>query len=500
MRRAIQSLIAAALAVMLGQPAEARVLALSIGIDAYETLTPLDGAVRDARDVSATLRRFGAYPVFTLINEDATRVAVIGAMDQLLSRAAPGDVIVLHFSGHGLQEPALIAGEEEDGLDETFALGGFNYDGAAGQQQRLVDNEIFAWASAAKARGVRVVVVADTCHAGGLQRSVSLKARLAPQATVAMPSPSPAASQPSPQVAALDNLLFFSAALESEKAYEVMIKGEKRGALSYAFARGIEGPADLNRDGVIERIELARYVLANTRQLADSLHTPDAYPRGTPNHPLFGATASATVSNSAPLLRVAPESALAELEGVRTKDGPADLAYDDANDLVNANGEKVAVTPQAPELQSIVDKFRLLAWLRSRAEIAPLRVSLYPDDRVKAVGEMFWAEITAEDRQHPFLVAFNLNNRGGVDYLYPYHAGEPHELAVDAGWTFDVRMTPPLGADHLVAIAANQPLDALIAQIRGGGATSAELLRNLPSHLDGVQAEIAIQAVFTAPN
>lgn len=79
--------------------------ALVVGIDHYPT-SPLAGCVEDARRIGSLLERHDdgspnfAVRYLTSDNEPVTRNTLLDALEDLL--AQPADVVLLHFSGHGV--------------------------------------------------------------------------------------------------------------------------------------------------------------------------------------------------------------------------------------------------------------------------------------------------------------------------------------------------------------------------------------------------------------
>ncbi|MDN3719113.1 caspase family protein [Roseibium salinum] len=68
--------------------------ALVIGIDAYEHVSPLKGAVNDAQDIAQTLRAAGVSDLTMLLDGDASRAAVLSSWQELVSRSAEDDILV----------------------------------------------------------------------------------------------------------------------------------------------------------------------------------------------------------------------------------------------------------------------------------------------------------------------------------------------------------------------------------------------------------------------
>lgn len=111
-------------------PAHRNVYALLVGIDAYPAPVPaLSGCRNDIEAVEAllTARVSGSghsLHVRSLVDEEATRAAVIAGFRDHLTQAGAGDVALFYYSGHGSQEPAPEQWWhlEPDHLDETLVL------------------------------------------------------------------------------------------------------------------------------------------------------------------------------------------------------------------------------------------------------------------------------------------------------------------------------------------------------------------------------------------
>lgn len=171
--------------------------ALCIGINNYPgTNMDLRGCVNDMNDWAAELDRRG-YGVSTLQDAAATREGMRGAMAKLLSDARSGDALVITFSGHGSYTPDED-GDESDGYDEGLC----GYDVTA--QGPLIDDEIREL-FASRRKGVRVLLISDSCHSGSVTRAApgvagevgaqALRARFLPMANW-LPPDRPARAAP----------------------------------------------------------------------------------------------------------------------------------------------------------------------------------------------------------------------------------------------------------------------------------------------------------------
>jgi hypothetical protein len=122
-----------------------------------------DGVLRaceaDATDM-ADIARSKGYSSTMFLTRQATRSAIISAIEQAANDLDQGDIFFLTYSGHGGQVPD-VSGDEPDLQDETWCL----YDG------QLIDDELSElWAKFKK--GVRVLVLSDSCHSGSVTRAI----------------------------------------------------------------------------------------------------------------------------------------------------------------------------------------------------------------------------------------------------------------------------------------------------------------------------------------
>lgn len=138
--------------------------ALCIGINDYPgTHMDLKGCINDANDWTKTLTDHN-FSVNTLLNEQATKAAMIEAMSTLINGAEPGDSLVITYSGHGTYQPDTD-NDESDGLDEALCPYDLQTNGSA-----LTDDEIHEIFNQRK-DGVQLVFISDSCHSGTVNRA-----------------------------------------------------------------------------------------------------------------------------------------------------------------------------------------------------------------------------------------------------------------------------------------------------------------------------------------
>jgi Caspase domain/Domain of unknown function (DUF4384) len=152
-------------------PARAASRALLMGVNQYTAVPPLRGSVNDVeflREVLTTRFGFQSKDVETLLDQQATRAGILAALDRLAARSAEGDLVYIHFSGHGSQIKDQN-GDEEDGMDETIVP----QDGRTPGIPDITDDEIGEKLKAIHAKSV--IVVLDSCHSGTATRSLGAK-------------------------------------------------------------------------------------------------------------------------------------------------------------------------------------------------------------------------------------------------------------------------------------------------------------------------------------
>ncbi|HAK96800.1 MAG TPA: peptidase C14 [Planctomycetes bacterium] len=139
-----------------------RKLAVCIGINDYPgTDSDLAGCVNDAKDWEAVLAARG-FQVGTLMDRRAKKKEISAAIARLLAEAASGDLVVVQYSGHGSFIPDED-GDEADGVDEVLCPWDID------KGNLLSDDELDALFER-RAAGVRVVMIADSCHSGTVSR------------------------------------------------------------------------------------------------------------------------------------------------------------------------------------------------------------------------------------------------------------------------------------------------------------------------------------------
>ena len=483
-RRGVLLAVAIGLALALpgGNPAAAAIRGLIIGIDSYVNLGPqnqLSGAVNDARDIAQALGKAGAKDIILLVNDDANKAQIGEVWAKLVARAHPGDTLVFSYAGHGSRE-LKPGGPDARGekYNENFILGGF---AAHGKQlkERIVGFEMNAWLKLADDKGIRTIFIADSCHSGHMYRSIGddngVHYRFLTIPTITddqlkLPPPKIANATPGD----FKNLTFVGATDDAHTIPEVKIGDQMRGALSYSFARAIEGGADRNHDGEITQEELVSFLVPKIFQLVQGQQNPQVLPIRTRGEALIASAPQSTQPKAVPkdadalAIRVidGDGAALAALPDVRLTEESekADLIWNVRTGSVEqVVGGVVAEHADADAIIPIVAKWATIKWLTNHATGAPGEFILRSGNQRYKPGEEI--DVAFKGAERPYITLFNLAPNGRVEFFV-----EPDEVNVNwikktTEWKFTPEK-PPFGAEHLVAIFTDKALPAFHAALQ----------------------------------
>lgn len=147
-----------------------KIYGVIVGINQYKSLNSLACATNDATDVAELLLRAGtdASQIKLLTDAVATKQSILQKLAWLACNAGPGDTAIVYFSGHGGRRSSPT--EDQAYFCPTDALPG-DFDGTC------IGSDEFTLALRA-IKSQRLVVLLDTCYAGGLGEARSNEARL----------------------------------------------------------------------------------------------------------------------------------------------------------------------------------------------------------------------------------------------------------------------------------------------------------------------------------
>lgn len=234
--------------VKLEPSADVKIWAVTVGVGRYTSMPNLKFTDDDAFRFYSFLKspEGGALPenqIEILVDESATRENILKTMRSIFLKADDNDVVVLYFSGHGLE-----------GCFLPVDFDGYN--------NKLRHEEIKQIFSESKAK--HKLCIADACHSGSMQFGEGLAAK------------GPTSVSLKRFYQAFEDTNGGVALLMSSKSEELSLEdhGLRQGVFTYYILQGMKGKADNNGDKLVTVTELYNYVYKNVREYTAGMQTP----------------------------------------------------------------------------------------------------------------------------------------------------------------------------------------------------------------------------------
>ena len=198
-----------------------------------------------------TSQNFSEENIFVLKNEEANRAGIMKAIEDLKAKIKPGDIVVIHYSGHG-QQIFDDNGDEIDGKDESivpydaYVKYTSFYKGENHIRDDELGNVIANFRNTLGPEG-QLLMIMDSCHSGTLPRGGIARGG---EGTFAPPDWSPGKQSESGGSGLVETtklgdnpspFVIFSGASANELNFEY----EGYGSLSFAFLQAMN---DLGSD------------------------------------------------------------------------------------------------------------------------------------------------------------------------------------------------------------------------------------------------------------
>ncbi len=243
--------------------------AFLVGINRYRVPgSDLKGCVNDVTNVRDCLLKFFGYrieDIRVLVNERATKRALMERLRWLVKGAKGGDRLLFNFSGHGSQVRDRDGDELRDHLDEILCPHDMDWDGTY-----ITDDELRGVFSGLP-QGTILEVWLDCCHAGTGTREALALGRL-PEELSLMPR---FLVPPADVQARVDddlevrrimrgpnplNHVLFAGCRENQTSADAYIGGHFNGAFTYYLCKNLR-----DAGGALPRYDLLRRVRASLR-------------------------------------------------------------------------------------------------------------------------------------------------------------------------------------------------------------------------------------------
>jgi hypothetical protein len=485
--------------------ARAETRALLVGAWQFHSSLIMDlaGPENDLQAMETLIRGQGATDVTVLRNDGVSRTTVETALHALGLRSKPGDWIFFYYTGHGALAEAMVKGTRDGDTDQFVPLPGFDPD-HEDPERYIVDKDFYNWLARYIPRDVQVLMVADTCHSGTMQRSIDPRIRgMTPRLTLggrnvelgSRPAPRFASVLSSPDTGGvtanredLSNLFYIGAAKDDQVAWENSLPVEgapARGFLTWSFEQGLTTPgadgktiaADQDGDGTVTIGELSAYLDVQVRMLSGQRQESSTFvPPGREAQGLFAIVPPPPAPLAPPPLPglyVADVKARASVTGdypwrVLTDGKGADFVWDPGKQvMLRRTGDVVAQNVRtAPQVRGVIDKWAAIEALRPFLSEQQAKVMIGPMDnggRYPSGAPVTLALATKEDGAAPsgdrYATLFNVAADGTIQRLYPTDPSDgTGKLAPGQSLPIlDSQVIAPYGAHHVVALVTPQP-------------------------------------------
>lgn len=226
---------------------------LAAGVSRYkEAPLRLEYPAKDARDLVTTLkiqqgRLYSQVVPTLLVDQEVTKPRIIEEFGKLRRAATGDDVVVVFLAGHGVS----------NGPAQRYYFYPFDADPIDLPGSALSASELRVEVGALPGK---VVLLLDTCHAGGsLDQRAALREgdlqRVASQLSTTE-----------------SNIIVFAASTGPQTAQESAAWGN--GAFTKALVEGLRGKADFTASGLVSVSQLEAYVSSRVRTLTREQQTP----------------------------------------------------------------------------------------------------------------------------------------------------------------------------------------------------------------------------------
>jgi hypothetical protein len=503
------------LCVLVCGAAPARNVALLVAVGQFKDpgmqSEQLLGTAADIASVQESItQRWGFLPkdVVALRDQDATHERILTEISALEQRSAPGDNVLIYFSGHGTSANDQNTRQYDLPYD-TGAWVPYDLDQstvAAGQRTLIIGRRDLVPRLKRLDEGGRwVVVVSDSCFSGQVVRSFGKTharsrylrmhtrdlgvARTDAPPVATLPPPS---ARPPPPPYPYQHVLLLSGASDSETGADISsaedlavaptLDGKFHGAFTDAFLRLLNGqlrPGEFNyaqgREAMTDFLEHRNF--AQHPQLLPTLAEDPQDIQSSSFMRVHAATAAAP--EPAARTQVAPatvrvrlesvaaplKSRIAAMSGVSIVDQGGDLVVSQSGDqarIAGPAGDPIAnVAAGDPNL---IKRIAAQAWLNRALPVGTdslgLRAETEPGSRGNTFVQCESFAFVVRLRKPAYVMILDLDSGGNLTVLYPSKAAERQLVPADVPKALPsddprdrILVTPPFGSDQVAVLA-----------------------------------------------
>jgi len=520
--------VALLLCVLICHSAAARNVALLVAVGQFrDPVLKTHQLLGPAIDIDSMQRalteRWGFQPgdVVALRDQDATRDHILDQIAALEQRSAPGDTVLIYFSGHGTS-----ANDNDNNFDLPYATGAWvpydlDYSSTPAAQRTLIvgRRDLVPRLKRLDQGGRWVVVVSDSCYSGQVVRSFGQsfsRSRFLPMVArdLGVARVGTVSARPPPPPYPYQHVVLLSGASDSETGADIStaqalqqaptLDGKYHGAFTDAFLRLLGGqllPGTFNYSQGREamNIFLEHRNFAQHPQLlpaiAEDPQDIGARPflgMNTADPPAPSAAAPGAAAPGAagpaahdPMLHLKLESVsaalkakIAALSGVAIVERDGDLTlrqHGDEAQLAGPAGDPIVSTTAGDP--NLIKRIAAQAWLNRVLPAGDrslgLRAETDPGSRGNTYVqcESFVFEVRLQKAAYVMLL--DLDSEGNLTVLYPTRPSERQVVAAGAPRAIPgadpkdhILVTAPFGSDQ-VAVLAFERLPGFFVDLTG---------------------------------
>jgi hypothetical protein len=500
---------------------------------------------------------FAAGDVVALRNQDATHERILAEISALEKRSAPGDTVLIYFSGHGTS-----ANDQDSSFDLPYATGAWvpydiDVNTVTTAQNTLIigRRDLVPRLKKLDQGGRLVVVISDSCYSGQVVRSFGQRfahTRYLPMVTrdlgVARAAPAAAApsARPPPPPYPYQHVVLLSGASDSETGADIStpqmlqlaptLDGKFHGAFTDAVLRLLDG--QLSLDGkplggdfnyAQGRQALNDFLLhRNFAQHPQLLPALAEDPLDVGSSAFLGARLAA-LSGGAPAAPTAPTAApvrdttvhvrletvspalrtrIAALGGVNIVDKDGDLIVSQSGTQVRLKGPAGdPIVSTAASDPNLLKRIAAQAWLNraipAGTDSLGLRAETDPGSRGNTYVQCESFVFEVKLQKPAYVMLLDLDSQGDLTVLYPASASERQVIPSGAARAIPgadpkdhIVVTAPFGTDEVTVLGfEKQP--GFFADLTGAQrfATDSARADSLAKGLASATGAISVQKI-----
>ncbi|MEA3491818.1 MAG: caspase family protein [Campylobacterota bacterium] len=372
---------------------------LLIGIDRYKSATRLGGAVADAVELEKLLKRHGIHNTVVLLDNNATKQAIVTALKSIAYNIKRGDLFYMFFSGHGtsLEDKGFQSIVDRESrlltlLENSGALLPYDFDKNSASRSLLIGSrDLRPLFEKIDAKGALSLVVFDACFSGMSYRSLPSKRKRRRHYTMPTYDISFNVKKSHPY----KSLVYVASTSASDWAVEDT--KTHRGYLMQQLEYCLNGTADSNGDKRILKQEL-KHCIDNS----DLPQSPQVYPDDLKVNPQVFKVYTPTGKNS-------PK----QDTGVSLSSSLGGGGY-----IVQDQYGKIASFSREEQLRRYREAYKIMQ-LKGQKQFSLQAINQKGvNQKMYTVGDEI--DITVQSSREGYLVLFDLDAEGNLFMIEPY--------------------------------------------------------------------------------